>query len=180
MWSRTASARNEARAELASFAAKEWGGRVTVHSNNVEGYPAQQRTTRLLVAVLASIGLTSAALNLMNLTLARVLTGRREVGILRSLGATRANIRGQYFTNALIMGVVGGSAGVVLGYGFLAVFNLYVATASSAQIEAVRPSLLSTKHGPRVRDWPEFAVYHLSRPTRCPRQYRRRGQGTVI
>ena len=138
-----ASARNEARAELASFAAKEWGGRVTVHANNVEGYLAQERTTSLLTAVLASIGLTSAALNLMNLTLARVLRGRREVGILRSLGATRANIRSQYFTAALIMGVVGGLAGVALGYGFLAVFNLYVAAASSTQVEAVTPSLVS-------------------------------------
>ena len=142
-----ASARNEARAELASFAAKEWGGRVTVRSNNVEGYLAQERTTRLLTAVLASIGLTSAALNLMNLTLARVLTGRRRVGILRSLGATRANIRGQYFTTALITGVVGGLAGIALGYGFLAVFNLYVAAASPTQIEAVRPSLLSLGTG---------------------------------
>ena len=142
-----AAVRNEARAELASFAAKEWGGRVTVHTNNVEGYLAQERTTRLLVAVLASIGLTSAALNLMNLTLARVLTGRREVGILRSLGATRADIRGQYFTTALIMGVVGGLAGVALGYGFLAVFNLYVAAASPTQMEAVRPSLLSLSTG---------------------------------
>ena len=142
-----AAVRNEARAELASFAAKEWGGHVTVHTNNVEGYLARERTTRLLISVLASIGLTSAALNLMNLTLARVLTKRREVGILRSLGATRANIRGQYFTTALIMGVVGGLAGVALGYGFLAVFNLYVAAASSAQVEAVRPSLLSLSTG---------------------------------
>lgn len=137
------SARDAARAELASFAGGVWGGRVVVRINDIEGYLTQQRTTSLLTAVLASIGLASAALNIMNLTLARVLTGQREVGILRSLGATRLAIRNRYFVESLAVGVVGGLAGVALGYGFLVVFNGYVAASSPNPVQAVTPSFLS-------------------------------------
>ena len=137
------SLRDEARAELTAFAQAEWGGRVTVRANDLSGYLAEARTTRLLTAVLASLGLASAALNIMNLALARVLAGRREVGVLRSLGATRADIRGRYFADALAVGVVGGLLGTALGYGFLVVFNAYVAASSPSPVPPVALSWLS-------------------------------------
>lgn len=132
----------EARAELESFASKTWGGRVSVHSENLESYRAQQRSSSLLIAILASVGLISAALNIMNLLLARVLKGRRETSILRSLGATRTTIRNRYLSDALLLGSLGGLLGVVLGYGLLFVFNRYVAAASTTQI-TTSPSLLA-------------------------------------
>lgn len=137
------SRRDEARAELAAFAQAEWGGRVTVRAEDLSGYLAQGRTTALLTAVLASLGLAGAAMNIMNLALARVLAGRREVGVLRSLGATRRDIRGRYFADALAVGVVGGLLGVAFGYGFLAVFNLYLAASSPVPTPPVTPSWLS-------------------------------------
>jgi putative ABC transport system permease protein len=133
---------DEARAELEAFATKTWGGRVTVRSENIEGYRAQQRSSGLLIAVLASVGLMSAALNIMNLLLARVFKSRRDTGILRSLGATRTTIRNQYLADALLLGAIGGVFGVALGYGLLFAFNLYVATASSTPI-TTSPSLLA-------------------------------------
>ena len=141
------SLRDEARAELAAFAQAEWGGRVTVRAEDLGGYLAEARTTRLLTAVLASLGLASAALNIMNLALARVLAGRREVGVLRSLGATRADIRGRYFMDALAAGVVGGLFGTALGYGFVVVFNAYVAASSPAPVPPVTLSWLSLAVG---------------------------------
>ena len=137
------STRGEARAELAAFAEAEWGGRVTVRAEDLGGYLAEQRTTRYLTAVLASIGLASASLNIMNLALAKVLARRREVGILRSLGATRRAIRSRYLVDALAIGVVGGLLGLALGYGFLAVFNSYVAASSPTPVPNIAPSLLS-------------------------------------
>jgi putative ABC transport system permease protein len=121
---------NQARAELEAFATKTWGGRVMVRSVNLEKYTTQQRTTRFLIAMLASVSLVSAALNIMNLMLAQVFKNRRETGILRSLGATRAIIRNQYLSNALVLGSVGGVLGVALGYLLLLAFNNYIATAN--------------------------------------------------
>jgi ABC-type antimicrobial peptide transport system permease subunit len=136
---------NEARAELETFASKTWNGRVTVHSQNLEVYRSQQRSSGLLIAALASVGLVSAALNIMNLLLARVFKRRRETGILRSLGATRTAIRNQYLSDALILGSVGGLAGVILGYALVFVFNSYVSAATSTFSPS--PSLLALAIG---------------------------------
>ena len=40
---------------------------------------------------------------------------RGEIGLRRSLGATRAHIRRQFLTEAVILSVLGGLAGVVIG-----------------------------------------------------------------
>lgn len=130
-----------ARAELEAFATKTWGGRVTVRSQNLEGYRAQQRSSGLLIAALAAIGLVSAALNIMNLLLARVFKRRRETGILRSLGATRKIIRSHYLSEALVLGCIGGVVGVVLGYTLALVFNAYTSAATSQLMPS--PSLLA-------------------------------------
>ncbi len=137
------SLRDEARAELSAFAETEWGGRVTVRANDLGGYLAEARTTRLLTAVRASLGLASAALNIMNLALARVLAGRRDIGVLRSLGATRAAIIRRYLADALTLGALGGALGVGLGFVLVWVFNNYIRAADpqGAQVYTVGFSL---------------------------------------
>ncbi len=130
----------EARAQLQAFAARTWGDRVTVRSQNLKKYAAQQRSTRVLIASLASTGLVSAALNIMNLLLARVFKNRRDTGILRTLGATRRMIRNRYLIDALVLGVIGGAIGVGLGYGLLIIFDTYVAAADPQAISVASPS----------------------------------------
>ena len=131
---------DEARAQLQAFASRTWGDRVTVRSENVKKYADQQRSTRVLIASLASIGLVSAALNIMNLLLARVFKNRRDTGILRTLGATRRMIRNQYLLDALVLGFIGGAVGVGLGYGLLIIFDAYVAAADPQTTPVASPS----------------------------------------
>ena len=121
---------DEARAELEAFATKTWGEGVNVRSNDVTRYRARTRTTGLVVAVLASLGLVIASLNIMNLLVARVLKGAKDIGVLRSLGATRADIIRRYLGNALTLGVLGSVLGTGLGYGLIVAFNTYVRTAT--------------------------------------------------
>ena len=131
---------DEARAQLQAFASRTWGDRVTVRSQNVKKYTDQQRSTRVLIASLASIGLVSAALNIMNLLLARVFKNRRDTGILRTLGATRRMIRNQYLLDALVLGLIGGAIGVLLGHGLLIIFDAYVAAADPQATLVASPS----------------------------------------
>ena len=133
---------DEARAQLQAFARSTWGERVSVRSQDVDTYRSQQSSTRLLIASLASLGLVSAALNIMNLLLARVFKNRRDTGILRTLGATRSTIRNRYLLDALVLGAVGGVVGVGLGYALLVVFNSYLAAADQTPLLAGSLSLL--------------------------------------
>lgn len=121
----------EARAELEAFADRRWEGRVRVISHSFSArITAQQRTTGLIIATFASIGLAVASLNIMNLMLARVFKRSRPIGISRSLGATRGNIRNQFLSESLILGVLGGLVGTGLGFGLLSAYNRYIRVVS--------------------------------------------------
>ena len=132
---------DEARAELGAFATKTWGEGVSVRSSDVTRYRARARTTNLVIAVLASLGLVVASLNIMNLLVARVLKGAKDIGVLRSLGATRADIIRRYLGNALVLGVLGSVLGTGLGYGLIVAFNTYVRTANPDEAQQYLLSL---------------------------------------
>ena len=118
----------QAQSEIRAYADKTWGETVSVRSNaeSYRGYLEQQRTRNLIVAVFASLGLVTAALSIMSLMLARVLRRNREIGVLRSLGATQREIRNRFLGEALTLGVLGGLLGVAAGYGLYAVYRQYM------------------------------------------------------
>lgn len=51
-----------------------------------------------------------------------VLERRYEIGLRRSIGATRGQIRGQFVTESLLLSGLGGAAGIVLGGAATAVY----------------------------------------------------------
>ena len=115
----------QARAELQAYAEKTWGGRVTVSSADDRNVTGQFRLAAVVIAAFASTALAAAALNIMNLMLARVLKQRHSIGILRSLGASRRDVLWQFLSESLLLGAVGGVFGVAAGYGLYTLFNTY-------------------------------------------------------
>jgi putative ABC transport system permease protein len=51
-----------------------------------------------------------------------VLERRSEIGLRRALGATRGHIRTQFFSEAILLGLLGGTVGVALGTAATAVY----------------------------------------------------------
>jgi len=130
-----ADAVDAARAELEAFARETWGEDRVVLSSlpNRRQIGVQGRVTGLVIAAFAAVGLLMAALNIMNLMLARVLKRQRSIGILRSLGASRGAIRAQFLGEALTLGLVGGLLGIPAGYGLLAGYTYYQSLTPQAQ-----------------------------------------------
>jgi len=76
------------------------------------------RASRLLTVLLAAIGAISmvlGAVGVMNVMVMAVSHRRREIGVRRSIGASRRDIRVQFLLEAVALGVVGGIVGVALG-----------------------------------------------------------------
>jgi len=74
-----------------------------------------QAFTGLLVG-LGGIALLVGGIGVANTMIISVIERRREVGLRRALGATKAHIRLQFLAEALVLSAFGGIIGVVLGF----------------------------------------------------------------
>jgi putative ABC transport system permease protein len=64
---------------------------------------------------LGAVALLVGAVGVANIMIISVLERRSEIGLRRALGATRAQIRTQFLTEAILLALLGGAAGVALG-----------------------------------------------------------------
>ena len=70
----------------------------------------------LFLAIFGSVALIVASLGIINTLVMSVLERRREIGILKALGASDADVKRLFFVEAGVMGVAGGAFGVLLGW----------------------------------------------------------------
>ncbi len=71
---------------------------------------------------LGAISLLVGAVGVGNVMLIGVLERRSEIGLRRTLGATRGNIRTQFLSEAVLLALLGGAAGVAVGVGATAIY----------------------------------------------------------
>ena len=69
----------------------------------------------------AMICILVGGIGVMNILLVSVRERRREIGIMKSLGATAGQVRGMFLTEALMYAVAGGALGVVTGIGLIGI-----------------------------------------------------------
>ncbi len=75
----------------------------------------ESRIYNILLASIAAISLIVGGIGIMNIMLASILERTREIGIRRAVGGKRADILGQFITEAVVLSIAGGIIGVLLG-----------------------------------------------------------------
>jgi putative ABC transport system permease protein len=78
----------------------------------------------LFLGIFGSLALAVASIGIINTLVMAILERRREIGIMKAIGASDGDVKGLFFAEAGVMGIFGGFVGVALGWAIGRVINL--------------------------------------------------------
>jgi putative ABC transport system permease protein len=78
----------------------------------------------LFLGIFGSLALAVASIGIINTLVMAILERRREIGIMKAIGASDGDVKGLFFAEAGVMGVFGGFVGVALGWTIGRVINV--------------------------------------------------------
>ncbi|MEZ4699050.1 MAG: ABC transporter permease [Rhodothermales bacterium] len=88
---------------------------VTIPELLLEQEQRTQNLFNIVLAAIASISLVVGGIGIMNIMLASVMERIKEIGIRRSLGATRQDVHMQFLIEAMALSFTGGVIGILVG-----------------------------------------------------------------
>jgi putative ABC transport system permease protein len=83
----------------------------------LEQHRKTQSIFTIVMACIAGISLLVGGIGIMNIMLATVLERTTEIGLRRAVGATQIDIRSQFIAETVTISAIGGTAGIVFGFG---------------------------------------------------------------
>jgi len=96
--------------------------KVSRPSDALAAQQATDRTFTQLLLGLGAVALLVGGIGVANTMVISVLERRAEIGLRRSLGATRGQIRVQFVAESLLLSLIGGASGVLIGFAVTAIY----------------------------------------------------------
>ena len=115
---------------------------IVVPQELLAGYERARFQFNVVVGAVAALSLLVGGIGIMNIMLANVSERIREIGIRRSLGASREDITRQFLAEALLLTTVGGIAGIVLGFALALGISSYAGWPTAVSVRAILAALI--------------------------------------
>jgi len=107
------------------------GFRVTALSKTVEQASKIFQGVQATLAVFGGIALVVSAIGMFNTMTVTLLERTKEIGIMRTIGASPSDIKWLFVSESIVVGFLGGLSGIVMGVVFGGVINLILNFAAS-------------------------------------------------
>jgi putative ABC transport system permease protein len=130
---------NSVRAVLAATVNPEHPEQVQVSrpSDALTAQLAAESAFNALLLGLGVVALLAGGVGVANIMIISVLERRQEIGLRRSIGATRGQIRLQFFTESMTLSLLGGVIGLLLGIVPTLAYALYRGWPFALPVEAI-------------------------------------------
>ena len=112
---------------------KDLGYQATTSSDFLKGFGQFITILGIGLSGLAAIALVVACLGIANTMYTAVLERTREIGILKALGARSADVRGMFLSEAGMIGLIGGTVGLLIAVLVSVVGNVVVNNIAASQ-----------------------------------------------
>ncbi|MDP2661693.1 MAG: ABC transporter permease, partial [Dehalococcoidia bacterium] len=119
----------------------------------------------LLLGSVAGISLLVGGIGIMNIMLVSVTERTREIGIRKAIGARRRDILSQFLIESAVVSIVGGAAGILLGWGFAQVLS-HVSFGAQSLNAVVTPDAVALASGVSAAIGLFFGIYPATRAAR--------------
>ena len=90
---------------------------VIVPSSIIDTVLAVFDIMEIFLLAIASIALLVAGISILNIMLVSVMERTREIGIMKAVGAKDRTILSQFLSEAVLLGIIGGTIGIITGWG---------------------------------------------------------------
>jgi macrolide transport system ATP-binding/permease protein len=90
-----------------------------------------------LLAAIAGISLLVGGIGIMNIMLVSVTERTREIGLRKAVGARRRDILSQFLVETLVVSLIGGLAGIALGWIMTVMMSAFAGWSASVSADAV-------------------------------------------
>ena len=120
----SARVKNPAQVQLVEDAIKKMGFSTFSILDASRGLQQVFRVLYAFLGIFGSLALIVASIGIVNTLVMAILERRREIGIMKAIGASDGDVKKLFFAEAGAMGIFGGVVGVTLGWAIGQVINL--------------------------------------------------------